>query len=194
MSARRQGGMTLLEILVAMSLLAILSVMGYKAFGSLLIARERLMQTGEQWVDVARAFRRLESDLSGQQPAANAAEQQQGLTLGASSLVLQQDGKGQALVLEAVSTRYPSGRERIVYQSGEGGVSWSAGEAGAASPVVYALLGRDMRVDWRVLLNDGSWQQAWPMGDAAQGRVPRALEMRVQMPGKGQARRIWVLP
>ncbi|AXE29187.1 hypothetical protein DK842_04205 [Chromobacterium phragmitis] len=194
MSARRQGGMTLLEILVAMSLLAILSVMGYKAFGSLLIARERLMQTGEQWVDVARAFRRLESDLSGLQPPANAADQQQGLTLGASSLVLQPDGKGQSLMLEMVSARYPGGMERIVYQSGAGGVSWSAGAAGQGSPIAYALLGAGMRADWRVLLNDGSWQTAWPMGDAAQGRVPRALEMRVMMPGKQQARRIWVLP
>ncbi|OHX12868.1 type II secretion system protein GspJ [Chromobacterium sphagni] len=194
MSAQRQGGMTLLEILVAMSLLAILSVMGYKAFGSLLIARERLMQTGEQWVDVARAFRRLESDLTGQQPQPTAADQQQGLTLGASSLTLMQDGKGQSLVLEAVSTRYPGGVERVSYHAGNGGLSWSAGDAGGGAAISYALLGAGMQVSWRVMLNDGSWQDAWPISDAAQGRVARALEMRVLMPGKQQAHRVWVLP
>ncbi|WP_047258464.1 type II secretion system protein GspJ [Chromobacterium subtsugae] len=194
MSARGQGGMTLLEILVAMSLLAILSVMGYKAFGSLLIARERLMQTGEQWVDAARAFRRLESDLSGQQPQPSAGDQQQGLALGASSLTLLQDGKGQSLVLESVSARYPGGMERISYHAGGGGLSWSAGDAGGGEPIRYALLGPDMKVSWRVMLNDGSWQDAWPMGDAAQGRVARALEMRVLMPGQQPVRRIWSLP
>ncbi|UGA39341.1 prepilin-type N-terminal cleavage/methylation domain-containing protein [Chromobacterium haemolyticum] len=90
----RQGGMTLIEILVAMSLLAILSVLGYKAFGSLLISRERLMQTSEQWVDAARAFRRLEGDLTGQMPAPT---QGQGPSLGGSQLLLQSDGDGQTL-------------------------------------------------------------------------------------------------
>ncbi|WP_434633047.1 type II secretion system protein GspJ [Chromobacterium sp. CV08] len=194
MSARAQGGMTLLEILVAMSLLAILSVMGYKAFGSLLIARERLMQTGAQWVDSARAFRRLESDLTGLQPQPSAGDQQQGLVLGASTLTLLQDGQGQTLVLEMVSTRYPGGMERVVYQSGGGGTSWSAGDAGAGAPIAYPLLGKDVTVAWRVMLNDGSWQDAWPVGDTAQGRVPRALEMRIKMPGGRTVRRIWGLP
>ncbi|QEL56565.1 type II secretion system protein GspJ [Chromobacterium paludis] len=193
MSAKAQGGMTLLEILVAMSLLAILSVMGYKAFGSLLIARERLMQTGEQWVDAARAFRRLESDLTSLQPQANQADLMQGQTLGASTLTLQQDGNGQTLALEAVSTRYPGGMERMIYHADAKGLSWSAGEAGGGQPVVYPLLGADMKVSWRVLLNDGGWLDAWPSGDA-QGRVARGLEMRVAMPGGRVARRVWVLP
>ncbi|UTH72282.1 type II secretion system protein GspJ [Chromobacterium sp. IIBBL 290-4] len=196
MSAKTQRGMTLLEILVAMSLLAILSVMGYKAFGSLLIARERLMQTGEQWVDAARAFRRLESDLSGQQPSPTNGDQMLGAMLGASSLTLLEEGKGQSLVLESVSARYPGGMERISYQAGEKGLSWSAGSGGSGSeaPIAYTLLGAGMQVSWRVLLNDGSWQNVWPMGDGAQGRVARALEMRVKMPGGKQVHRVWVLP
>ena len=114
----RQGGMTLIEILVAMSLLAILSVLGYKAFGSLLISRERLMQTSQQWVDAARAFRRLEGDLSGQVPAPT---QGQGPSLGASQLLLQSDGDGQTLTLQNFSARYPGGEERISYRAGAQG-------------------------------------------------------------------------
>ncbi len=193
MSARKQGGMTLLEILVAMSLLAILSVMGYKAFGSLLIARERLMQTGQQWVDAARAFRRLESDLTGLQPQASQADPMQGQALGASTLTLQQDGNGQTLALESVSTRYPSGKERVIYHAGAGGLSWSAGDAGGGQPAVYPLLGAEMKVSWRVLLNDGSWQDAWPSG-GGQGLSARGLEMRIAMPGARQVHRLWVLP
>ncbi|WP_199154403.1 type II secretion system protein GspJ [Chromobacterium sp. ASV23] len=192
MSARKQGGMTLLEILVAMSLLAILSVMGYKAFGSLLIARERLMQTGQQWVDAARAFRRLESDLTGLQPQASQADPMQGQALGASTLTLQQDGNGQTLALESVSSRYASGKERVIYHAGAGGLSWSAGDAGGGQPAVYPLLGAEMKVSWRVLLNDGSWQDAWPSG--GQGLSARGLEMRIAMPGARQVHRLWVLP
>lgn len=187
--------MTLIEILVAMSLLAILSVMGYKAFGSLLIARERLMQTGQQWVDVARAFRRLEGDLGNQTPAAQAADLQQGLALGGSNLLLQNEADGQTLVLEGVSTRYRSGMERIRYRAGAQGLSWSAADASGEAAASYPLLDGAARVRWRVLADDGSWQDVWPpTAGSGATRSARALEMKVLLPGKETARRVWVLP
>lgn len=187
----RQGGMTLIEILVAMSLLALLSVLGYKAFGSLLISRERLMQTSEQWVDAARAFRRLEGDLTGQMPAPT---QGQGPSLGGSQLLLQSDGDGQTLTLQSFSARYPGGQERISYHAGAQGLSWAAGDAQGAAPTAYVLLGKDAAVRWRVMLDDGNWLENWPPREASLARSPRALEMRIRMPGNEWAKRIWPLP
>ncbi|QOZ82806.1 MULTISPECIES: type II secretion system protein GspJ [Chromobacterium] len=187
----RQGGMTLIEILVAMSLLAILSVLGYKAFGSLLISRERLMQTSEQWVDAARAFRRLEGDLTGQMPAPT---QGQGPSLGGSQLLLQSDGDGQTLTLQSFSARYPGGQERISYHAGAQGLSWAAGDAQGAAPTAYVLLAKDAAVRWRVMLDDGNWLENWPPREASSARSPRALEMRIRMPGNEWAKRIWALP
>ncbi|MGL6047586.1 MAG: PulJ/GspJ family protein, partial [Vogesella sp.] len=105
---KRQLGMTLIEILVAMSLLAILTVMGYRAFGNLLNAREHIMQTGERWVQLARVLRRVEADLQ-RLPRQAPTEQEQ------PALQLQPAGQGQWLQLRLESSRYPDGQEQVQY-------------------------------------------------------------------------------
>ncbi|MDF0605491.1 prepilin-type N-terminal cleavage/methylation domain-containing protein [Neisseriaceae bacterium TC5R-5] len=193
---RAVRGFTLIELLVAMTLLAILSVLGYRAFGALLLARERLMQTSQQWVDVARAFRRLEGDLSAQTPQPNSGEIAGGWGLGASGLSLQNMAQGQLLILRNVSASYASGEEEIRYQQSAQGLTWSAAEVGAtAKPVAYPLLSNVVRVQWRVWLGGERWSETWPPAQAdGAGQRARALEMRVHLPGNELARRVWVLP
>lgn len=178
---RCQSGMTLIEVLVAMSLLAILSVLGYKAFSNLLIARERLMETSTQWIDLARLFRRIERDLAGLEPSQVRVSFSPRLSLD------QVSGKPR-LTLPIYSALADDGRERIVYQQQAAGLVWSSTRVEGE---FFPLLGAAYQVRWRVLLNDGRWVESWPDASGAQAR---ALEMRVAQVGIGVVTRLWRLP
>jgi len=176
-----QSGMTLIEVLVAMSLLAILSVLGYQAFSNLLISRERLMETSAQWIDLARLFRRIERDLAGLEPTQVRAPSRQRLSL-------EQAAEGQRLSLPIYSALADDGRERIVYQQQSAGLVWSSTRVEGE---FFPLLSAASQVRWRLLLDDGRWVES--LSDAP-GAQARALEMRVSHVGIGSVTRLWRLP
>lgn len=187
-----QRGMTLIEILVAMSVLAVLSVLGYRAFANLLLAREQLMQTGERWIQLARVLRRLEAELQ-RLPRAQPGMDAQSAAASTAGLQLQPVAGGQQLLLRLFSARYPDGEERVQYQA-TAGLDWRAGPSDsqlAATP--FTLLAPGYRVQWRVLAAGGRWYPQWPPQQDARAR-PLALEMQVAIPGDATVRRLWVLP
>jgi general secretion pathway protein J len=179
---KRQRGLTLIELLVAMILLAILSVLGYRAFGNLLIARERLMETGTRWVELARAFRRLEGELAELPPLSQVSN-------GVPPLMLQLDGPRQQLVLTRFSVRYQGGREALHYRADGQGLAWAAGAPELAANFL-PLLPADSPVHFRVMTASGNWLDSWPVP----GESARALEMAVTPPGSEPIRRQWALP
>jgi general secretion pathway protein J len=177
--------MTLIELLVAMSLMAILSVMGYKSFSALLMSRERLMAVSAQWVDLARVFARLGSELGKLTPVSAPSPvpvpQAEGLRL---------DGEagGQVLHLALPCNLLAGGVDDIVYRVGPDGVEWSTARAAGQA---FPLLGAGYRVHWRLQLDDGQWVEDWHQG--ASGR-PRLLEMQVSHTAFGTITRYWRLP
>ncbi|GGY08108.1 PulJ/GspJ family protein [Paludibacterium paludis] len=190
---RRQRGLTLIEILIAMSIMAILSVLGYKAFSNLLIARESLMETSRRWVDLARAFRRVETDLS-RLPTEAWLEEARRQGRFAVPLRLSGSEGDASLDLEVYSGLTPQGRERLSYRSGAAGLTWQGQRLGASvASRPYRLFPPGYRVSWRVMSPDGGFVGAWPRdGDSAGS--PRALEMRVVMPDGTAVTRLWNLP
>ncbi|WP_293239445.1 prepilin-type N-terminal cleavage/methylation domain-containing protein [Paludibacterium sp.] len=173
-----QTGMTLIELLVAMSLMAILSVLGYKAFSALLISRERLMAVSTQWVDLARVFARMSGEVGVLFPAPGAA----------APLRLEGEAGQQALQLALPSSLLASGVDNIVYQAGPAGLEWSTARAAGQR---FALLDAGYHVRWRLQLDDGRWVDGWQPGGT--GR-PRLLEMQVNSPVTGTITRYWRLP
>jgi general secretion pathway protein J len=176
-----QRGMTLIELLVAMSVLAILSVLGYRAFSALLLSREHLMDTATQWIELARVFRRVERDVQGMPP-------QDEVAASAIDLRLEHLPQGMRLSLLRTSAWSRGEVERVRYQSNEQGLSWSSSRAGE---LAYPLLPAGHQVHWRLLLADGRWVEQWPDGGGGQ---LRALEMRVAHPVTGPVTRLWSLP
>ncbi|HZQ62750.1 MAG TPA: prepilin-type N-terminal cleavage/methylation domain-containing protein, partial [Casimicrobiaceae bacterium] len=59
MSAR---GFTLVELLIALTILSLLSVLGYRAVAALSATEARLATEAEQWRTLDRLFSRLEGD------------------------------------------------------------------------------------------------------------------------------------
>jgi general secretion pathway protein J len=163
--------MTLIELLVAMCLLAILSVLGYKAFSALLVTRERLMEVSSRWIGLSRTFAQLGDEV-----------------VASSDIQLDERPDGQWLKLSRPETSPDGGRDSVVYRAGAGGLTWASSRTGAAA---FPVLGAEYRVVWSVRLADGGETSHWRQG--APGR-PVALEMRVSGPLVGSVRRQWFLP
>lgn len=192
-SCTPMSGLTLIEILVAMSILAILSVLGYKAFSNLLISRERLMDASRQWVELARVFRRMESDWS-RLPTELSRELARQMAKPLYPLRLVQDQTGGKLSLTVYSIRNPSGRETVHYQWNPSGLTWRlVGQPGTPDAGPYALLPSGYRVHWRIVLKEGDYRDSWPI-DGEPLAFPKALEMRVILPDGTGVSRLWGAP
>lgn len=171
---KRQRGLTLIELLIAMSLLALLSVLGYRAFASLLIARESLISTSSQWNDLARAFARIERDLASLAPGQHA-----------KAISLNQ---GQ-LTLSVPSAASPDGQEARLYLPVSGGIAWAWRTAANPQLTRYPLL-EAPGAHWALRLGDGSWRDHWPDGHGN----PVALKLTLQLADGQKLERIWALP
>ncbi|AXK40571.1 prepilin-type N-terminal cleavage/methylation domain-containing protein [Crenobacter cavernae] len=168
--------MTLIEVLVAMALMALLSVMGYRAFGNLLISRERLMATADEWTALARAFSRVERDLSRLPPGAAGA-----------ALRLAEDG---ALALTADAPNAIDGEETIEYSVREQGLWWASHEVNASGTAWPLLPGKAPL--WQVGLSDGRWFARWPLPDG--GGRPVAVKLSLPLSDGHRVERVWALP
>ena len=174
MMRRKQAGMTLIELLIAMSLMALLAILGYRAFASMLIARERLMSTASQWNDLARAFAQVERDVAALAPG------QASATVALSSGQLQ---------LSLPSTISADGKEARQYSALAGGLAWGWSNASSGPATLYPLL-EASGTHWQIGTQDGAWHDNWPDG----GSLAVLLKLNVQLPDGETVQRLWALP
>lgn len=78
MAGRRNYGMTLVEVLVALAILGLLSLLGYRALDSTLRVRDRVAVEAGRWRELSFFFDRLRDDLD--QPSMRGARGQRRAT------------------------------------------------------------------------------------------------------------------
>ena len=61
--ARRQRGLTLIELMVALAIFAVLGVLSYRALAEVSTSRTRLEDGFERWRSIGRAMQRIDADL-----------------------------------------------------------------------------------------------------------------------------------
>ncbi len=176
----RQRGFTLLELLVAMAVLALLASISWRGLDSVLGAQARVQAELRRWEDLDRVMQQLARDLSLaiERPAQAAAGE----------LVITRLGETDAGPAQ-------SGPRRVGYRLRDGGLEYFTHSSTSAAAAVEAsrVLENVAALELRALGADGQWRAL--RRDPQQADVaPRALAAEIVLTGGERISRIFALP
>ncbi len=189
----RDGGFTLLEILIALAIVATLAVLGYRALAAMTQSESRLAAEAGRWRTLDQFFARLEGDLREAIPrSARLGDSREPAWLGTV------DGNGNAaLVFSRAGPEFNlepgSAGQRIAYRMRAGVIEvlyWSSYDrARDTQPSVYPLLSDVASFRLTYLGKNGTWFANWPVvGDAD---VPRAARVELVL-ANGESIERWM--
>ena len=197
----RQRAFTLIELLIAMTIFAVLAVISYRSLDSLFRTREHLNVQSSRLRDVALLFARLENDFSAviDRRVRNADNQKESaLRLSPllpaendASLVFTRGGFGGAFGAS-------SGPLRIGYRLREGTLqllTWTSLDmAPRVTPQVYAALSDVRDAKWRAMDRAGNYAAEWQSNVRDLTYLPAALELSITLSSGEQYTRLFTLP
>lgn len=200
----RKSGFTLVEVLVALAVFAILALIGYRTLSGMFMARERVETQSAALRDEALLFARLEADLASLLPR---------------SIQTSENTPAAPLVLVA-STQLPTDAriaftrsgfsvaggadgapQRVGYRLREGNLElllWDGlDQAPRAVPRSHAALSNVREFRLRALDQQGTWLTDWPRrASSTPGEVafPSAIEVTLTREGSAPVTRLFALP
>lgn len=182
-------GLTLIELLVALSILSVLSVISYRALATASSSQVRLDADFLRWNALARSMQRIEAELTEVlvvPPAKDAAP------LPAIELQLPKEGSGgefRFLRLDA-----ERGVRLVGFRLREQHLEWLLWEGRDAlgTPAVEPLLDEVRAVRWQFML-DGRRYDTWPVAGQPADRLPAAVVVELELPDLGSFHRIFAL-
>jgi general secretion pathway protein J len=196
------SGFTLIEVLVALTIFAIMSGIAYRGLGSVLDARARIVDDNRKWREVALAFAMIERDVSA--AADRVARSRDDLPLPPFT------GNAPELSREAAVLEFsrmgvgvtPS--RRVAYRLSDGTLQLLAYPSIDAAPhdeaTAYALLTGVQSMATRFLDAKGNWQTRWPVpattntGTAKKEPLPRAVALTITLVSGEDMTRVFALP
>lgn len=173
------GGFTLIEILVALALLALTAVLVWQATAALVDGEVRLSGEAKRWRTLDLAFARLEADLRQAQP--RPVRTPSGLEP-AWIAAIEADGTS-AIVFSRAGPEFDAdpgaAGQRIGYRIRDQGlevVYWPTLDRSSNASVAYRLVDGVASFRVELLASGGQWISAWPRsGDADLPRAVRVL-------------------
>ena len=198
-SAKRGVGFTLVELLVALAIFAILSGFAYRSLGTLLESSERLRAESRKWRDVAVFVGRMERDLRSVLDRQAIGTSGTPLAPVSSSIAI-----GAALSNGIAMTRLGSplqentlaAPQRIAYALRDGHVdryAWSSVDASPRDvPLAIPVLQGVRALDFR-FLSGRDWRPSWGL-PGSPDRIPAAVEMSVTLESGERIVRLVDLP
>lgn len=196
----RQRGFTLVEMLVALTIFALMSVLAYRGLSSVLQTREHLTEDNRRWRDIALTLAQLEQDLN--QVVNRPVRDSGDLSLPAMVGNPQALGANEAqLSFSRMGLAWQTGVladvQRHGYRLNNGTLEqlvWPVlDQAPRSEPAVYPLLERVNRFELRYLDGSGNWQPSWPLPGVA-AILPAALEVVVELDNGARLTRVFALP
>jgi len=197
-----QAGLTLIELMVAVALLAVISSMAYRGLDSMTRSSEHSLAVGDHWQGVAQLFERIASDVA--QPARRSVRALKdgdpplpewwGRPLNTNTA----NPDPTAAQLE-FTRKSPPGRDevRLGYRLRAEKVElllWPVlDRAPATLPEVYVLLEGVSSLTFRYLDSAGVWQDIWPtLG--SKDNFPRAVAVDITLNDGTSLHRMFALP
>ena len=192
-SRSTQRGFTLVEVLLAIAIVALIAVLGYRALSALSQSETKLAAEAKRWRTLDLFFARLEGDLrqamprparttSGREPA------WLGVPDAAGNSILQFSRAGPEFTVEAHSAG-----ERLAYRLRDGSVEvlyWASYDRpSAVEATSYQLLDGVAQFKLAYLMHNGAWSDTWPRNGEAD--LPRAVKVDLTL-STGEAIERWL--
>jgi len=185
--SRRSAAFTLVELLVALAIFAIMTGFAYRGLNGMLQGREALQQESRKWRDIALFMGRLERDLSA--VLARRAIGASGTPLAPVSSMIESSSSPEGLALtrsgSPIHENALAAPQRIAYRLREGRIerlAWAGVDvAPRDEPTAIAVLSDVTSLSMRYLDAKGEWRSAWGLPGTAETATPAAVEVTVKM-------------
>lgn len=191
----KRSGFTLIEMLIALAIMGLLAVLGYRAVASLTGSEAELAREAERWRTLDGLFAQVEASCrqavprgvrtaSGPEPAFAASTDANGnavvvLSRAGAEFVLEPASAGQRL-----GYRLRNGDLEVVY--------WPAYDnPDAATPTAYRLASGIASFRASFLDGRGAWRDTWPVQNDAP--IPRAVRIAIETEGGDRLERLLAL-
>jgi len=199
-SPRALAAFTLIELLVALAIFAIMTGFAYRGLNAMLEGREALQRESQKWRAVALFVSRLERDLSAVllrralgasgtplaplSSAIEVASPNEGLALTRSGSPLQQNAL--------------AAPQRIAYRLHDDRIerlAWVGVDAAPREePTAVAVIAGVRALGFRFLDARGEWRMSWGLPGSAEGTLPAAVEMTLELASGEKIVRLVDLP
>ena len=191
--ATLQAGLTLIELMVALAIFAVLGVLSYRGLAEVATSRTHLEAGFERWRAIGRCMQRIDTDLlQAVSPASSSALSSEAAAAATPAMLLGRHAGG-GPELQFLRLDDALGVRRVAFRLVEGRLEWVrwSGRDAIGEPAVDPLLDGVRGLRWR-FLQDNLRSEDWPPANR-RSLLPDAVVLELELADVGTLTRLIAL-